>query len=71
VSDRAIGYWFTIVLTLVLIAGIQVWASFRCDRLAEFSNITTKFDVFSGCYIKVGNRFLPEARWREVILEER
>ena len=55
--------FFVVVFGASIPVGI-VYARYTCDRLMAMTDKETHWDLFTGCYIKVNDRFIPAGSWR-------
>lgn len=51
------------LLTLLLIYGCT---SYSCEDTGKQSGLETKYSIWSGCYVKLKDRWVPAERWREI-----
>ena len=59
---------FPIVFVVLFAAAALVagngWEAYKCSSLGDTAGIESKFTIVNGCFVKLGDKWVPASRWR-------
>jgi len=65
-SEREFGFYFHVVVILVVGAICWMFASYECSAKWEKSGMATDWGPIQGCLIKRDGKWIPSENYREI-----
>jgi hypothetical protein len=63
-NESFVAIVVSVLTVLAILGGSLWWESEKCSQVGEMTGKDTQWRFMSGCYVKVGDRWLPRDSWR-------